>query len=72
MVEQTQWVQQKSLEITQEDISGVLSAKNILITNLELQVSALKRAVIYLQEEATLCQCKDEQESNSDKVSETT
>ena len=58
--------QNTSIGITQEDISGVLSDKNNLITNLELQVSALKRAVIQLQSEATLCQCKEEQESNSD------
>ena len=64
--------QNTSIGITQEDISGVLSDKNNLITNLELQVSALKRAVIQLQSEATLCQCKEEQEPNSDKVSETT
>ena len=64
--------QNTSIGITQEDISGVLSDKNNLITNLELQVSALKRAVIQLQSEATLCQCKEEQESNSDNQSETT
>ena len=59
--------QNTSVNITQEDITGVLSDKNNLITNLELQLSALKRTVIELQSEATLCQCKDEQESNSDK-----
>ncbi len=64
--------QNTAINITQEDITGVLSEKNNLITNLELQVSALKRTVIQLQNEATLCQCKEEQESNSDKVSETT
>lgn len=64
--------QNTSISITQADITGVLSEKNNLITNLELQVSALKRTVIELQSEATLCQCKDEQESNSDRVSETT
>ena len=64
--------QNTSISITQADITGVLSEKNNLITNLELQVSALKRTVIQLQSEATLCQCKEEQESNSDKVSETT
>ena len=64
--------QNTSISITQADITGVLSEKNNLITNLELQVSALKRTVIQLQSEATLCQCKDEQESNSDRVSETT
>ena len=64
--------QNTSISITQADITGVLSEKNNLITNLELQLSALKRTVIELQSEATLCQCKDEQESNSDRVSETT
>jgi TolA-binding protein len=64
--------QNTSISITQADITGVLSEKNNLITNLELQLSALKRTVIELQSEATLCQCKEEQESNSDKVSETT
>ena len=64
--------QNTAINITQEDITGVLSEKNNLITNLELQLSALKRTVIELQSEATLCQCKEEQESNSDKVSETT
>ena len=64
--------QNTSISITQADITGVLSEKNNLITNLELQVSALKRTVIELQNEATSCQCKEEQESNSDKVSETT
>ena len=64
--------QNTSISITQADITGVLSEKNNLITNLELQVSALKRAVIQLQSEATLCQCKEEQESNSDNQSEIT
>ena len=64
--------QNTSISITQADITGVLSEKNNLITNLELQLSALKRTVLQLQEEAILCQCKDEQESNSDRVSETT
>ena len=64
--------QNTSISITQADITGVLSEKNNLITNLELQLSALKRTVIELQSEATLCQCKEEQESNSDKVSEIT
>ena len=64
--------QNTSISITQADITGVLSEKNNLITNLELQLSALKRTVIELQSEATLCQCKEQQESNSDKVSETT
>ena len=64
--------QNTSISITQADITGVLSEKNNLITNLELQLSALKRTVIELQSEATSCQCKEEQESNSDKVSETT
>ena len=60
--------QNTSINITQADITGVLSDKNNLITNLELQLSALKRTVIELQNEATIsCQCKDEQESNSDK-----
>jgi hypothetical protein len=58
--------QNTSISITQADITGVLSEKNNLITNLELQLSALKRTVIELQSEATLCQCKEEQESNSD------
>ena len=59
--------QNTSISITQADITGVLSEKNNLITNLELQLSALKRTVIELQEEAKIsCQCKDEQESNSD------
>ena len=64
--------QNTSISITQADITGVLSEKNNLITNLELQLSALKRTVVQLQEEAILCQCKDEQESNSDNQSETT
>ena len=64
--------QNTAINITQEDITGVLSEKNNLITNLELQLSALKRTVIELQSEATLCQCKEEQESNSDNQSETT
>ncbi len=64
--------QNTSISITQADITGVLSEKNNLITNLELQVSALKRTVIELQNEATSCQCKDEQENNSDRVSEIT
>ena len=64
--------QNTSISITQADITGVLSEKNNLITNLELQLSALKRTVVELQNEATLCQCKDEQESNSDNQSETT
>jgi len=64
--------QNTAINITQEDITGVLSEKNNLITNLELQVSALKRTVIQLQNEATSCQCKEEQESNSDNQSETT
>ena len=61
-----------SISITQADITGVLNEKNNLITNLELQLSALKRTVVQLQEAPILCQCKEEQESNSDKVSETT
>ena len=61
--------QNTSISITQADITGVLSEKNNLITNLELQLSALKRTVIELQSEAkTPCQCKEEQENNSDKV----
>ena len=64
--------QNTSISITQADITGVLGEKNNLITNLELQLSALKRTVIHLQNEATSCQCKEEQELNSDKVSETT
>ena len=64
--------QNTSISITQADITGVLSEKNNLITNLDLQLSALMRTVVQLQEEAILCQCKDEQESNSDRVSETT
>ncbi len=58
--------QNTSISITQADITGVLSEKNNLIANLELQLAALKRPVIQLQSEATLCQCKEEQVSNSD------
>ena len=62
MIEQT-----TSISITQQDITGILGEKINAITNLELQVIALKRTVIELQEEAKIsCQCKDEQESNSD------
>ena len=60
--------QNTSINITQADITGILGEKINAITNLELQVIALKRTVIELQEEAKIsCQCKDEQESNSDK-----
>ena len=64
--------QNTSINVTNEDIQNVLSDKINIIANYEVQIAALKRTVIELQEEATLCQCKDEQESNSDNQSETT
>jgi hypothetical protein len=53
--------------ITQADISTVFGENHIDITNLKLQLAALKRTVIGLQQEALSCQCKEEQESSSDK-----
>ena len=64
--------QNTSISITQADITGVLSEKNNLISNLELQLSALKRTVIELQSEATLCQCKEEQDIRSEIQSDIT
>ena len=65
--------QNTSINVTNEDIQNVLSDKINIIANYEVQLAALKRTVVQLQEEAKIsCQCKDEQESNSDKVSETT
>lgn len=64
--------QSTSINVTNEDIQTVLSDKINIIANYEVQLAALKRTVVQLQEEATSCQCKEEQESNSDKVSETT
>ena len=64
--------QNTSINVTNEDIQTVLSDKINIIANYEVQLAALKRTVVQLQEEATSCQCKEEQESNSDKVSETT
>jgi len=64
--------QSTSINVTNEDIQNVLSDKINIIANYEVQLAALKRTVVQLQEEATSCQCKEEQESNSDKVSETT
>ena len=63
--------QSTSINVTNEDIQNVLSDKINIIANYEVQLAALKRTVVQLQEEATSCQCKEEQESNSDKVSET-
>ena len=63
--------QSTSINVTNEDIQTVLSDKINIIANYEVQLAALKRTVVQLQEEATSCQCKEEQESNSDKVSET-
>ena len=64
MVEQNT---ETEINITHEDITTVLSGKINLISNFELQIAALKRTVIRLQEEAISCQCKEEQESSSDK-----
>lgn len=64
--------QSTSINVTNEDIQTVLSDKINIIANYEVQLAALKRTVVQLQEEATSCQCKEEHESNSDKVSETT
>jgi len=63
--------QSTEISITNQDIQAVLSDKINIITDYEVQIVALKRTVLRLQEEALLCQCKEEQESNSDKVSET-
>ena len=65
--------QNTSINVTNEDIQNVLSDKINIIANYEVQIAALKRTVIGLQSEAKIsCQCKDEQESNSDNQSETT
>ena len=64
--------QSTSINVTNEDIQNLLSDKINIIANYEVQLAALKRTVVQLQEEATSCQCKEEQESKSDKVSETT
>ena len=64
--------QSTSINVTNEDIQTVLSDKINIIANYEVQLAALKRTVVQLQEEATSCQCKEEQESNSDNQSETT
>ena len=58
--------QSTSINVTNEDIQTVLSDKINIIANYEVQLAALKRTVVQLQEEATSCQCKEEQESNSD------
>ena len=60
--------QNTSISITQADITGVLNEKINIITNLEVQINALTRTVLRLQEEAISCQCKEEQENNSDKA----
>ena len=64
--------QSTSINVTNEDIQTVLSDKINIIANYEVQLAALKRTVVQLQEEATSCQCKEEQESNSDNQSEIT
>ena len=59
--------QSTEISITNQDIQAVLSDKINIITNYEVQINALTRTVIQLQEEAISCQCKEEQESSSDK-----
>ena len=63
MVEQNT---ETEINITHEDITTVLSGKINLISNFEIQIAALKRTVLRLQEEALSCQCKEEQAPNSD------
>ena len=63
MVEQNT---ETEINITHEDITTVLSGKINLISNFEIQIAALKRTVLRLQEEALSCQCEEEQEPNSD------
>ena len=47
--------QSTSINVTNEDIQTVLSDKINIIANYEVQLAALKRTVVQLQEEATSC-----------------